>query len=69
MEQFNQFIGQNYPSVKDQIFELWKQLAPIGEKIGISVSSPIPIGNYAVDPKALVIWLNNDSEQTIVRFE
>jgi hypothetical protein len=64
MEEFNQFIGKKYSSVNDQITDLAK-------KKGATSVYPWPdgIGGYDVDDQTLVVFINNDIEQVIVRFE
>jgi len=64
MEEFNKFIGETYSSVNDQITDL-------ANKKGVTSVYPWPegIGGYDVDDQTLVVFINNDIEQKIVRFE
>lgn len=64
MEELKKFIGHNYSSVNDQITD-------IANKHGITSVYPWPdnIGGYDVDDQTLVVFINNDIDQIIVRFE
>ena len=64
MHELDQFIGKEYSSVNDQITD-------IAKKQGVTSVYPWPdgIGGYDVDDQTLVVFINNDIEQKIVRFE
>jgi hypothetical protein len=64
MEEFNKFIGENYSAVNEQITVL-------ANKKGITSVYPWPehIGGYADDEDTLVVFINNDIEQKIVKFK
>jgi hypothetical protein len=64
MDQLKQFIGKKFSSVNDQITD-------IANRNGITSVYPWPngIGGYEVDDKTLVVFINNDIEELIVRFE
>ena len=64
MDQLKQFIGKKFSSVNDQITD-------IAKKNGVTsvYAWPDGIGGYDVDDETLVVFINNDIDQLIVRFE
>jgi hypothetical protein len=64
MEELKKFIGKSYSAVNDQITD-------IAKKNNITSVYPWPdgIGGYSVDDQTLVVFINNDIDQVIVRFE